>query len=445
VNEPESPDAGEILRRLEGLGIRLGLDRMREMLDRLGNPERSVPAVLVAGSNGKGSTSALLASIGRAAGYRTALYTSPHLERVEERLQIDGAPISDGSLARILARIVEITESSSDGLPTYFEAMTLAAFLWFAEERAELSVLEVGLGGRLDATNVAEPVLSLITSISLEHREMLGDTLTLIAREKAGILRPAKPALAWIEAPEALESARAEAARIGANLASAPDRVRIAGAKSRGWDGQEVEIETDRVLYRLDLALPGAHQLRNLGLAIAAAEELADLGWIRIDKAAIERGVAACRWPGRLESILLENGKRIVLDAAHNPEGAQMLGRFLSERQEESGEPVDLLLGLLGDKDAAEMLGHLVPHVARIVLTAPPSPRAKDPAELAALLPAGTTAEVIPHLDEALEEALAMSPRTLVVCGSIFLIGAVRERLRTVRLSDGANLRTRLG
>ncbi len=431
MNEPDHfESADSILRRLEGLGIRLGLGRMREMLGRLGNPERAVPAVLVAGSNGKGSTSALLASIARAAGYRTALYTSPHLERVEERLQLDGEPVPSEALGRILARIVETTEGAGDGLPTYFEALTLAAFLWFAEEGAELSVLEVGLGGRLDATNVAEPILSLITSISLEHRDMLGDTLAAIAREKAGILRPGRPALAWIEAPEALDSVRAEAARVGAKLETAQDRLRIVGATPQGWDGQMVEMETARAGYRLNLALPGAHQLRNLGLAVAAAEELADLGWTQIDAAAIEQGVAACRWPGRLESLLLENGKRVVLDAAHNPEGAEMLGRFLAERQAETGEPVDLLLGLLGDKDATEMLGHLVPHAARIVLTAPPSPRAKDPAELAALLPVKAVAEVVPDLDEALERALAMSPRTLVVCGSIFLIGAVRERLR---------------
>jgi dihydrofolate synthase / folylpolyglutamate synthase len=423
-------DADAILRRLEGLGIRLGLERMRELLAQLGNPERAVPAVLVAGSNGKGSTSALLASIGRAAGYRTALYTSPHLERVEERLQLDGNSISNAALGALLEHIVEITEREGDGLPTYFEAVTLAAFLWFSEERADLSVLEVGLGGRLDATNVAEPILSLITSISLEHREMLGDTLAAIAREKAGILRPGRPALAWIETPEALDSVRAEANRVGARLTSASDRVRIVGAASHGWDGQEVEIETNRGHYRLDLALPGAHQQRNLGLAVAAAEKLAELGWSRIDATAIERGAAACRWPGRLESILLSGGKRVVLDAAHNPEGAEMLGRFLAERGAESGEPVDLLLGLLGDKDAAAMLAHLVPHATRVVLTAPPSPRAKDPAELAALLPPGTAVEVVPDLVEALELALEMSPRTLVVCGSIFLIGAVREWLR---------------
>ncbi len=428
MKEPDHPqDADAILRRLEGLGIRLGLRRMRELLARFGHPELAVPAVLIAGSNGKGSTSALLASITQAAGYRTALYTSPHLERVEERLQLDGAPIKSASLGRLLARIVETT---GDGLPTYFEAMTLAAFLWFAEERAELSVLEVGLGGRLDATNVVEPILSLITSISLEHREMLGDTLTAIAREKAGILRPGRPAIAWIEADEALTSVRTEAARIGARLTSASDRVRIVAVRSRGWDGQEVELETLRASYSLELALPGAHQLRNLGLAVAAAEELADLGWNRIDDVAITRGVATCRWPGRLESIPFDSGdgsvKRVVLDAAHNPEGAEMLGRFLAERQAETGERVDLLLGLLGDKDAAEMLGYLVPHAARIVLTAPPSPRAKDPAALAALLPPGTDAEVIPDLNEALKRALTVSDRNLVVCGSIFLIGAVR-------------------
>ncbi len=428
---PDLPkDADAILRRLEGLGIRLGLEKVRELLARFGNPERAVPTVLIAGSNGKGSTSALLASITRAAGYRTALYTSPHLERVEERLQLDGASIESAALGRLLARIVLTTERKGNGLPTYFEAMTLAAFLWFAEERADLSVLEVGLGGRLDATNVAEPILSLITSISLEHREMLGDTLTAIAREKAGILRPGRPAIAWIEASEAMTSVRTEAARVGARLDSAPTLVRIVAVRSRGWDGQEVELETPNANYSLELALPGAHQLRNVGLAVAAAEELADLGWNRIDDVAITRGVATCRWPGRLESIQFDIGdgsaKRVVLDAAHNPEGAEMLGRFLAERLAETGERVDLLLGLLGDKDAAEMLGHLVPHAARIVLTAPPSPRAKNPADLAMLLPPGTVAEVIPDLDEALEHALVMSRRPLVVCGSIFLIGAVR-------------------
>ncbi len=434
MREPESSEnADELLARLEGSGIRLGLDRVKAALARLGNPERAVPAVLVAGSNGKGSTSALLASIGKSAGYRTALYTSPHLERVEERLQLNGIVIPSADLGRLLSRAVRAAEEESGDLPTYFEAVTLAAFLWFAEQRAELAILEVGLGGRLDATNVAEPILSLITSISLEHREMLGDTLAAIAKEKAGILRPNRPALAWIEAPEALESARAEAARIGAVLESAEDRVRSVVARPRGWDGQTVEIETERSRYRLDLALPGTHQLRNLGLAVAAAETLGDCGFDRIDRVAIERGVASCRWPGRLESIRLERpAKRVVLDAAHNPEGAEMLGRFLAERREESGEAVDLLIGILGDKDAGEMLHHLAPHAARIVLTAPPSPRAKDPAELAALLPAETVYEVEPSFEHALERALSLGERTLVVCGSIFLIGAVRERLRNL-------------
>ena len=424
------PSADAILSRLEGRGIRLGLERMRWLLADLGSPERAVPAVLVAGSNGKGSTSALLAAIVQAAGCRTALYTSPHLEAVEERLRLDGRAIPSGRLVEILERMLAAAEAAGEEPPTYFEALTLAAFVWFAAEKAELAVLEVGLGGRLDATNVALPILSLISSISLEHREILGDTLAAIAREKAGILRASRPALAWIEAPEARGMVRQEADRLGTHLEMAPDRVRILEVRSRGWDGQEVDLETARGHYRLALALPGAHQLRNLGLAVAAAEALAGLGFPAIDVPAIERGVAACRWPGRLESVLLPGGKRVVLDAAHNAEGAEMLARFLAERRAESGEGYDLLIGILGDKDAAEMLAQLAPRAERIVLTTPPSPRAQDPVHLATLVLSSAPFEVIPDLAMALDHALATSARPLIACGSIFLVGAVRGLLR---------------
>lgn len=376
---------------------------MRRLLAGYGDPQLHYRTVLVAGSNGKGSTSALLAAMASAAGLRTGLYTSPHLESVEERLRIDGRAIPPEELGALLERIVE------SAAPTYFEAVTAAAFLWFSERQVDLAVVEVGMGGRLDATNVCEPELSLITSISLEHREHLGDTLAAIAREKAGTFRPGRPALVWLEDPEPSEAVRAVAAELGTDLRFAPELVTMKK------DGQRVRLTTPRGEHDLELALPGAHQARNLALAVLAAEELG------IGPEAIAEGARSCRWPGRLEKIELPEDRLVLLDAAHNPEGAAALAAFLEG-------PFDLLFGALGDKDVSEMLGPLAKRARRIVLTTPASDRARPPEELAALLP-GRKMDVIPDLGEALESALQPGVR-LVVCGSIYLIGEVRKRLR---------------
>ncbi len=396
-----NPD--RILSRLEKLGIRLGLESVREILARFGDPQLRYRTVLVAGSNGKGSTSALLAAMSSAAGLRTGLYTSPHLESVEERLRIDGRAISPGELARLLERIVETAS------PTYFEAVTAAAFLWFAEQGVDLAVMEVGMGGRLDATNVCEPELSLITSISLEHKEHLGDTLAAIAREKAGNFRPGRPALGWLEDPEPSEAVRAVAAELGTDLRFAPELVTIRK------DGQRVRLTTPGGEHDLEQALPGAHQARNLALAVLAAEELG------IGPEAIAEGARSCRWPGRLEMVELPQDRLVLLDAAHNPEGAAALAAFLDG-------PFDLLFGALGDKDVTGMLGPLAERARRVVLTTPASDRARPPEELAELLP-GRDVEIVPDLGQALDRALQPGVR-LVVCGSIYLIGEVRKRLR---------------
>lgn len=419
-----SPDA--ILARLEGLGIRLGLESTGRLLARLGDPQRRYPTVLVAGSNGKGSTSALLATMASAAGYRTALYTSPHLESVEERLRIDGRTISPDAFSEILTEVITLSEREMGLLPTYFEAVTVAAFLWFAREKVDLGVIEVGLGGRLDATNLCDPALSLITSISLEHQEMLGDTLAAIAREKAGILRPGRPALVWIEEPEALESVRAVADDLGTHLTSAPDVVTVEKVEPLGWEGQRVQLATPNDRHNLRLALLGAHQVRNLGLAVLAAETLAGMGFEKLDAKAIQEGAAACRWPGRIEVLPLPDGRRVLLDAAHNPEGAEVLADFL----ERMGVSYDLLFGVLTDKDAAAMLGQFAARARRIVLTTPASPRARNPEELVPLLP-GREGDMVVEPDprRALEKALGLGAEVLVICGSIYLLGELRPRL----------------
>jgi dihydrofolate synthase/folylpolyglutamate synthase len=427
-----TPDA--ILSRLEAQGIKLGLERSRELLARMGDPQRRFPSVLVAGTNGKGSTSALLAGMARAAGYRTGHYTSPHLERVEERLRIDGETIEPGRFATLLTEIIGLAERETGTPPTYFEAVTLAAFRWFAESEVDLAVVEVGLGGRLDATNLCDPLLSLITPIGFDHMEYLGDTLAAIAREKAGILRAGRPAQVWIEEPEAAEAVREAALEIGADLHFVSDEVRIEAIEPEGpggWLGQKVRLESPVRAYDLEISLLGEHQAKNLGLAVRAAEALAGLGFARIGPLEIRDGAAACRWPGRLEAIDLPGGRRIVLDAAHNPAGAEALAGFLTHL----GRPVDLLFGVLADKDFTAMLGALSPHAERIVLTTPLSPRAKPPQELAALLGNREGVYVEPDPGQALDRALALGGEILVACGSIFLIGEIRKRVRAAYIN----------
>lgn len=425
---PAAPavDPNAVLSRLEGLGIKLGLERARDLLVRMGEPQRRFPSVLVAGTNGKGSTSSFLAAMAGAAGIRTGLYTSPHLESVEERLRIGGRAIGSGRLGAILEDLVGLAERETGSPPTYFEAVTLAAFRWFAEEQVDLAVLEVGLGGRLDATNLADPILSLITPIGFDHREFLGDTLAAIAREKAGILRSARPALAWIEDAEPAESVQTVAGEVGANLRFASREVRIEAVEPHGWEGQRIRLATPTRAYELEIALLGDHQATNLGLAVRAAESLASQGFDRLDPQAIAAGAAACRWPGRLEPILLPGGRRVLLDAAHNADGATVLARFLGRL----GEPVDLLFGVLADKDYGEMLPRLAAHARHVVLTRPASPRAKDPAELVPLLGGREGVLVEPDPLHALDCALALGGEVLVACGSIFLVGEIRKALR---------------
>ncbi|HSS47699.1 MAG TPA: folylpolyglutamate synthase/dihydrofolate synthase family protein [Thermoanaerobaculia bacterium] len=425
---PAAPavDPNAVLSRLEGLGIKLGLERARDLLVRMGEPQRRFPSVLVAGTNGKGSTSSFLAAMARAAGYRTGLYTSPHLESVEERLRIDDRAIGSGRLGAILEELVGLAERETGSPPTYFEAVTLAAFRWFAEEQVDLAVLEVGLGGRLDATNLADPILSLITPIGFDHREFLGDTLAAIAREKAGILRSGRPALAWIEDAEPAESVQTVADEIGADLRFASREVRIEAVEPHGWEGQRIRLATPAGGYDLEIALLGDHQAKNLGLAVRAAESLASQGFDRLDSKAIAAGAAACRWPGRLEPVALPGGRRVLLDAAHNPDGAEVLARFL----ERLGHPIDLLFGVLADKDFGEMLPRLAAQARRVVLTRPASPRAKDPAELVLLLGGREGVLVEPDPAQALDRALSLGGEVLVACGSIFLVGEVRKGLR---------------
>ncbi len=358
-----------LLDHLAQAGIRLGTETTRRLLAELGNPQDRTTVVLIAGTNGKGSTAALLAAMAVAAGYRTGLYTSPHLEDVEEQLRVDGRAIDGETLCRRLTEVMIAAGRALETPPTLFEAMTASALLHFAAEGCALAVLEAGMGGRRDATNATEPDLSLITSVGLDHRDTLGPDLRDIAVEKAGILRAGRPGLiARFASSDADAAIRAAASRLGAHLIGVPERVSLRRAEPQGWTGQRVVFETPRHRHTLFLPLLGEHQVQNLLLATLAAETLRELGWDGFTPEAVAAGVSGCRWPGRIEQVPLPSGKIVVLDAAHNPQGVESLVRFLDQ----AGEPFDLVFGVLADKEAAAMLRplacrarHLLAHLSR--------------------------------------------------------------------------------
>ncbi len=428
------PDTAAALDRLGQFGVRLGLERIRRLLAALGDPQAGLPVVLVAGTNGKGTVSALLSSFASAARYRTGLYTSPHLESVEERLRLDGTAIEGPRLGGLLDRVLAAGDLVLEEPPTYFEALTAAALLWFAEEAVDLAVLEVGLGGRFDATNATEPALSVIASIGLDHREHLGATPEEVAREKAGVMRAEHPVVVADSGPAVAAVLEEEARRAGARLVPVAALLQVEAAqrfkpfvdpperRQRIWvrasDGERRVYET---------ALAGRHQAENLALALAAAETLAAAGWDRLTPRALARGCRACRWPGRLEEVPLPDGGRVLLDVAHNPAGAVALAAALDDL----AELVDLLFGVLAEKEAEPMLAALAPRARRLTLTRPSGARGREAASLVPLAEGpGREVEVVEAPDEALASALRRSEgRIVVCCGSLALVGELRAHL----------------
>ena len=414
-----------LLQRLESFGVRLGLDTTYRLLHALGNPQDSLRTVLVAGTNGKGSTAALLASMAATAGYRTGLYTSPHLETVEERLRIDGAAISTARLNRIAASVVTTAERRLGYLPTYFETLTAAACQWFAEEAVDLAVLEVGLGGRLDATNGTDPVLSLITEIGLEHQTYLGSTLSKIGREKAGIMRPGRDAVAWVERLEARAAIQQVAEELEARLIWGPEVAAFESVGEIRRTGQRFLLTTPGGSQEITLPLVGSHQGANLALAALGAECLAKQGLDRLGPEAVKRGAARTRWPGRLEWIEPPGSAPLLLDVAHNPDGAQTLALALDAIP----GTFTLVFGALSDKEVEAVLPDLARRAARVILTAPTSDRAMAPDQLADLLPASEVS-IQPDPATAVHRALETTSDYVLVCGSVYLVGEVRTELR---------------
>jgi dihydrofolate synthase/folylpolyglutamate synthase len=424
--------AEEILGELEVFGIRLGLESTRTLLAAFGDPQSRYRVVLIGGTNGKGSTSSLLASILHAAGLRVGLYISPHLEEVAERIRIAGRVIANDRLAERLERVVAAGRETLGHPPTYFEALTVTAYWHFAEEAIDVGVMEVGLGGRLDATNAAEPVLSIITGISLDHVKVLGSTLESIAREKAGILRAGRTALHGVEPVSARAALEEEARRRGAVLL---DAGALATIEEVGRDdfARTLSLRTATAEQRLVVTMRGAYQSRNVRLAVLAARILAEEHGLAIDASAIARGVRQWRWPGRCELVVLPDGREVLLDAAHNEEGIASLRAELHSgwpgRSERRPLTWRLVFGSLDDKPAAAMLRAIAAAADSVIVVKPPSPRGVDPRELQSAL-GDRECVVASDPQAALDLALAPGCDRVVVCGSIYLVGFVRRELR---------------
>jgi dihydrofolate synthase/folylpolyglutamate synthase len=415
---------------LEQFGIKVGLDNIRAIVEALGHPERASWSIHVAGTNGKGSVTAMIESVLRAAGIHTGRYTSPHLVDLTERFAIDGVPVNLDALCDAVATVRDaVTVLQAQGRldvhPTFFEVTTAAGFELFRRARVEATVCEVGLGGRLDATNVLSPVACAITSIAFDHQQYLGDTLEAIATEKAGIIKPDVPVVVGTMDPTAHAVIARVAQEQSAPLIDAREGV-IVRRHTQTSNVQTFELTTPRREYGpVTLGLAGTHQLENALVAIRVLEEI-DARGHHVPSDAILNGLAHVHWPGRLERIVRDDGRELLLDAAHNTAGAETLARFLAADVKRP-----LVFAAMKDKDASGILRLLVPVVSAIVITRPSHPRAADPqalADLAIALAPDIPVEVEASPRAALDAAWRFGPR-IVVAGSIFLLGDVMKVL----------------
>jgi dihydrofolate synthase / folylpolyglutamate synthase len=464
------------------------LAHMRVLSAALGDPQTAFPSVLIAGTNGKGSTAATLASILTAAGYRTGLYTSPHLIRVNERIQIDGVQIPDEDFARLYFQVDEAARRLVEAgdlphPPSFFEVLTALAFLYCSEQKVDIAILEVGLGGRLDATNIVAPLLSIITDIALDHQDYLGDTIAEITREKAGILRPNGILITLPQHPEANQAIGEAAASLNLRAISAASFIPHHPPRSSSpSEAQTAESRNPRILpdaadlpspdqtesplprnhyavtlngepLEIDSPLPGHHQQRNIALAIAAANELRNLngcnlnqkditrnyGGYKITNKAIEAGIRNTKWPGRLELLTFPQGPSILLDVAHNPAGAWTLRAAIAQLPD--SQPRTLLFSCLRDKNLKEISQILFPLFDSAtgdhqrsrdhILFAPiDNPRAATLEDLlAAAHDLDLPAHAAPHLAAALAQARAVTPSNglIIATGSVYLVGEIRH------------------
>ncbi|MCC3419985.1 MAG: bifunctional folylpolyglutamate synthase/dihydrofolate synthase [Microcoleus sp. PH2017_29_MFU_D_A] len=418
-------NANSILKSYQHFGVHLGLERIHQLLEKLDNPHKQVPIIHVAGTNGKGSVCAYLSSVLTAAGYRVGRYTSPHLIDWTERICINQKPISPIALQDCLEKVVRAAEGNTE-TPTQFEIITAAAWLYFAEQKADIAVIETGLGGRLDATNVCEtPLVSVITSISLEHWQILGPTVADIAGEKAGIIKSKCPVVVG----ELPESARLVVEKriqeLGCPAVWVKPAVDLKDGFAEYYPSPEIGVNSDfsGVKIRYKLPLLGQVQLMNSAIALATLHTLQNLGW-QISQSAIAQGIAQTQWPGRLQQVTWNN-RNILIDGAHNPAAAIALREYV-DNLTASPSPINWVIGILATKDCDDILQALLKKGDRLYLVPVPDQNSASPTELAAIAenicPELTLTQAFPDLTTALDAAVTDENLT-ILCGSLYLVG----------------------
>lgn len=423
-------EALEFIHGTYRFGSKLGLENIKDLLQRLGNPHERFRAVHVAGTNGKGSVTSMLAHVLHEAGYRVGMFISPYLERFTERIQVDLKEIEPHELARITERVKEkVVEMVSEGKnhPTEFEVVTAIGFTYFAERQVDCAVVEVGLGGRLDATNVVNPLVSVITSISYDHMDVLGDTLEKIAAEKAGIIKQGRPVVTYPQHPEVISVIRRVSRERCAPLFEVDEESIEVVASQVGRQVFNYSFGGEK-FSNVVIRLTGRHQILNAATALTAVAVLRREG-IAIPDDAVYRGMERAVWPGRLEVV--RRRPYVILDGAHNESGAQVLASAIKEYYD--GKPVTLVIGMLKDKDADAIVKHLCPLAESVIVTKPDSLRAMEPDELAIKV-RRYCPDVTVESD--IEKAVAMGLKrvaedgVLLFTGSLYLIGKVRGLLR---------------
>jgi dihydrofolate synthase/folylpolyglutamate synthase len=410
---------------LEAIGIKLGLEQIRALLGTLGHPEKAYPSLVVAGTNGKGSVTAIVERALRAAGYRTGRYTSPHLVHLEERFAIDGRPISAAKLDAFAEKVMTAA-AALPAPPSFFEATTAIALETFRREAVDVAVLEVGLGGRLDATNAVESRAVAITAVDFDHQSYLGHTIEEIAREKAGVIKRGGLTVLGENSSPVCRIVIEIATAVGSDLVYAADGV---SAETRMVDGRTVaSVKTPRATYEeLALALRGRHQVANAITALRLLEELQARGMFVIPPDAIRTGLEQAEWPARLE-LIARNGRQVLVDGAHNPAGARALASYLLEVYD---RPVPIVIGVMRDKDLDDIIAALSPAASEFICTAASSPRATAPEDLAGVV-RRVAADKAVRVAASAKEALAMTATLdspVVVAGSLFLAGEIRAEL----------------
>jgi dihydrofolate synthase / folylpolyglutamate synthase len=428
----------ELAAPTQAAAAKFDLENTTVLLERLGHPDRAYPTIHIAGTNGKGSTAAFVESILRQAGFRTGLNTSPHLERVNERFRINGEEISDEAFAETFTHIhTAIEELLAEGKlrahPTYFECVTALAFEVFARKQVDFAVIEVGLGGRLDATNAITPAVSVITRIDFDHENFLGHSLREIAGEKAGIIKLGVPVMSAPQLPEAREVLRSRAAELHCTLVETAESFRIdREITESGFVRAQVTELASGAQFSIAPPLPGRFQLQNAINALAAVRLLPSMNF-RVTNENIERGIAQARWPGRLEK--LQSHPDIYLDGAHNPGAARELARFLEENF--ARRRLIVIYGAMRDKAVDEVTGLLFPLADEVIFTQPNNSRAISATQLAQM--AGHHAahfSIVPNAEAALDNALAQARNddAIFITGSLYLVGQLRHAWNLARI-----------